>query len=116
VAAEETFASRAMFGCVACYVHGRLKLVLADRQRPWNGILVPSDREHHASVRRAIPALRAHPVLGKWLYLDARGDGFDADVERLVALVLADDPRVGVEPSPRRGPRAPARKTKGRGR
>ena len=100
--AEETFVSRAMFGCLACYVHGRLKLVLADRTRPWDGILVPSDREHHASLRRTIPALRVHPVLGKWLYLDARSEEFDAAAQRLVDLVLTDDPRIGVEPSTRR--------------
>ena len=91
-----------MFGCVACYVHGRLKLVLADGRRPWNGILVPTARDHHGSLRRALPALRVHPILGKWLHLAAGGDDFEDDVARLVALVLADDDRVGVEPTPRR--------------
>ena len=102
VADEATFTSRAMFGCVACYVHGRLKLVLADGKRPWNGVLVPTAREHHGSLRRTLPALRAHPVLGKWLHLPAGGDAFEDEVAQLVALVLADDDRVGVEPTPRR--------------
>jgi hypothetical protein len=102
VTEETTFASRPMFGCVACYVHGRLKLVLADGRRPWNGILVPTARDHHGSLRRALPALRVHPILGKWLHLAAGGDDFEDDVARLVALVLADDDRVGVEPTPTR--------------
>lgn len=118
VAAEETFVARAMFGCLACYVHGRLKLVLADGKQPWNGILVPTAQEHHVSLRRTLPALRVHPILGKWLHLAAGGDDFEVDAGRLVALVLADDARVGVEPSPRRvrRPRAKPVAKKGRGR
>jgi hypothetical protein len=102
LADDETFVTRAMFGCVACYLHGLLKLVLADGDSPWDGVLVPTAREHHAALRATLPALRVHPVLGKWLYLAAEDDGFEDDVRALVALARAGDPRVGVEPGTRR--------------
>ena len=102
IAREESFAARSMFHCLACYLHGRLKLVLADRERPWDGILVPTTREDQPSLRGEMPALRPHPVLGKWLYLAASVESFEDDAQRLVELALADDPRVGVEPQARR--------------
>ena len=102
VTEDESFVTRAMFGAVACYLHGRLALLLADGDPPWDGILVATAREHHAALRAELPALRVHPILGKWLYLPAEGDSFEEDGRRLAALALADDPRVGVEPRPRR--------------
>jgi len=48
-----------------------------------------------------MPALRPHPVLGKWLYIPQDDPAFEPTVEQLTALVLARDPRVGVEPKPR---------------
>ncbi len=101
---EPSLLVKSMFGCVGCYAHGRLKLVLADRRPPWRGILVPTAHEHHETLRTAVPALAVHPVLRKWLHLTERADDFEAAVERLVALALRDDPRVGVEP-PARGRR-----------
>ena len=98
---DESFVTRITFGCVSCYVHGLLKVVLADGDPPWDGVLVPTTREHHAALRDALPALHPHPVLGKWLYLDARDDRFEDDVGAVVALALARDPRVGVEPGTR---------------
>jgi hypothetical protein len=102
VTEEESFVTRAMFGAVACYLHGRLALLLADGDPPWDGILVATGREHHDALRAELPSLRVHPILGKWLYLPADADAFDDDGRRLAALALADDPRVGVEPKPRR--------------
>jgi hypothetical protein len=108
LADDESFVTRTTFGCVSCYLHGLLKVVLADGDPPWDGVLVPTAREHHAALRATLPALRPHPVLGKWLYLDARDDRFEDDVGTVVALALARDPRVGVEPGTRsrRGARA----------
>jgi hypothetical protein len=102
IADEESFATRAMFGCLGCYVHGRLVLVLAAGERPWDGVLVPTAREQHAALRTMLPALRAHPVLGKWLYLAASTERFETDAGTLAALARANDDRIGVEPTPRR--------------
>jgi hypothetical protein len=99
---EESFATRSMFGGVACYLHGRLALMLTAGEPPWDGILVPTAREHHAALQADIPVLRVHPVLGKWLYLPAGADGFEREARRLAALARADDPRIGVEPNVRR--------------
>jgi hypothetical protein len=49
-----------------------------------------------------LPALRPHPVLGKWLYLPASVESFEDDARAISAMALADDPRLGVEPRPRR--------------
>jgi len=102
IAGDESFVTRITFGCLSCYLHGRLKIVLADGDPPWDGLLVPTASEHHASLRRSLPALRRHPVLGKWLYLAARVDSFEDDARAIAALALADDPRLGVEPRSRR--------------
>jgi hypothetical protein len=91
-----------MFGCLGCYVHGRLVLVLAAGERPWDGVLVPTGREQHAALRTTLPALRAHPVLGKWLYLAASTESFETDAGTLAVLARANDDRIGVEPMPRR--------------
>ena len=98
LAAEESFVVRAWFGFLACYVHGRLMLVLADKRPPWSGILVPCDQERHAALRALMPALRVHSVLGKWLLLPATAPSFEDDALRLVDLARADDPRLGIEP------------------
>ncbi len=113
IADDDSFVTRITFGCLSCYLHGRLKIVLADGDPPWDGVLLPTAAEHHASLRRALPALRQHPVLGKWLHLAAGVDSFEDDARTLATLALADDPRIGVEPRPRRR-RADARRTKPR--
>jgi hypothetical protein len=99
---EPSFLVKPAFGCLSCYVHGRLVLVLADRRPPWQGLLVPTRHEHQAALRAEIPALTAHPVLAKWLYVRETAAEFEEVAARLVALVCADDPRLGVEPMPRR--------------
>jgi len=41
-------------------------------------------------------------VLGKWLYVPQDDPAFETVVEKMTALVLARDPRIGVEPKPRK--------------
>jgi hypothetical protein len=101
---DPTFVAKPMFGFVGCYVGGRLVIVLADKNEPWQGVLLPTDREHHDALRRAFPDLRTHPVLRKWLYLP-HGGGFAETVARLVARIAERDPRLGVEPETPRLPR-----------
>jgi hypothetical protein len=106
LAGEQSFVTRSWFGFVACYVHGRLMLVLADKRPPWSGILVPSDRARHAALRGLVPALRVHPVLKKWLVLRPSAQTFEDDALRLADLARGDDPRLGVEPQVRATRRA----------
>lgn len=108
LASEPSLLVKPMFGCLACYVHGRLMLVLADRRPPWRGVLVPTRREHHAALRAELRALAVHPVLAKWLHVRESAADFESVVGRLVVLAASDDPRLGVEPTvrTRRGSRA----------
>ena len=86
-----------MFGCVACYLHGRLVLGLTDRRPPWRGLLVPTAHEHHAALLADVAGLVVHPVLGKWLYLPESVGCFEESADALVTLARRGDPRVGVE-------------------
>ncbi|MGF6485574.1 hypothetical protein QFZ91_007801 [Paraburkholderia sp. JPY419] len=109
---DPTYLRRRMFGSDAAYIDGLLCLVAADRDKPWNGLLVCTSQERHAALITDLPALRPHPVLRKWLYVPQEDPAFEDTVEQLTALVLEGDPRVGVEPKPkkRRGKSAlPAR-------
>ncbi|MBN3809989.1 hypothetical protein [Paraburkholderia sp. Ac-20347] len=98
---EPNYVRKLMFGCDAAYIDGLLCLIAADRGEPWSGMLVCTSKDRHAALIDAIPALRPHPVLGKWLYISQADPAFETVVEELTALVLARDPRVGVEPKPR---------------
>ena len=87
----------------AVYLHGRMMVVLAARPKPpWQGVLLPLEREHHASILEEFPALSPHPVLPKWLYLPERHDEFEEVVTQIVACIAEDDPRFGIEPRPPR--------------
>lgn len=103
---DPTLVVRAMFGCRAVYLHGRLVLCLAAKHEPWLGVLVPTDRAHHAALIAERPALRPHAVLAKWLYLPEASASFERDAAWLVARARAGDPRVGVAPG---GPGRPSR-------
>lgn len=91
-----------MFGCEAAYVDGMLRLVVADRGEPWNGLLVCTSHEHHAVLIEEMPSLRPHAVLGKWLYVPQDDPSFEDIANRIANLVLARDARVGVESTSRR--------------
>lgn len=93
---------RKMFGCEAAYLDGRQCLVLADREPPWNGLLICTDHSYQASLTAQFPALRPHPVLGKWLYLPEDDPDFESQAGALVQLARARDARIGVASRPRR--------------
>ncbi|VCU69876.1 hypothetical protein PIGHUM_01941 [Pigmentiphaga humi] len=90
-----------MFGCHAAYLDDVLYLVAADREEPWSGLLVCTARDQHAALVQALPALRPHAVLGKWLYLPQDDSAFESVAAALADLALARDPRMGVASSPR---------------
>jgi hypothetical protein len=99
---DSTYITKRMFGSDAAYIDGLLCLVAAARGEPWNGLLVCTSQERHAALIADMPALQPHPVLGKWLYVSQDNPAFETIAGRMAALVLARDPRVGVEPKPRR--------------
>src|SRR3990172_4986678 len=96
---EPSYIAKAMFGCRGCYLFGRLVLVLASRGRePWTGLLLPTEKKHHASLRREHHGLVTHPILKKWLYLPESNDEFEERASALVESILTNDSRIGVEP------------------
>jgi len=99
---DSTYIAKRMFGSDAAYIDGLLCLVAADRDPPWNGLLVCTSQDRHAALIDEMPALQPHPVLAKWLYVPQDDPAFETIAQRMTALVLARDPRVGVEPKPRR--------------
>lgn len=111
LAEEASLEVRPMFGLLACYLHGRLKFVLAAKRPPWRGVFAPTERPHQPALRALLPSLGVHPVLGKWLVLAESAPDFEEAAATLVALALADDPRLGVEPKPRRRRRPGGRGT-----
>ena len=97
-----TYMRRKMFGCEAAYLNGRLMLVLAAGEEPWNGVLVATAHEFHTALQSQWKQLKPHPVLGKWLYLSQADPAFDEVAASLVEHVRRGDARIGVEPKPRK--------------
>jgi hypothetical protein len=100
--ASPTFLLRSMFGTKAVYLDGKLMFCFATKDEPWRGVLVATDRVHHASLMAEIPGLSPHPVLPKWLYLSEALDAFEQRAEQLVRLVRKRDARLGVVPPKKR--------------
>lgn len=99
---ESTLELRAWFGGRTITLDGKHHLFLTTQGEPWQGVLVCTFHEHQPSLRAEIPALVQHPILGKWLYLSESSDTFERDAKRLVQLVKARDPRLGILPKPRK--------------
>ena len=100
--ADSRYLRRKMFGCEAAYFDGRIVLVLAVGEEPWNGVLLPTSREDHEALISEWSQLRKHPVLGKWLYLTQNDPDFEAVARVLVQRAKQGDPRIGVLPKPRK--------------
>jgi hypothetical protein len=98
---EPSYIDRAWFGCRAIYLHGRLMLVLCSGEEPWNGLLIPTEKEFHDSIRQEFEDVVQHPVLKKWLYLPENSEDFEAVVMDIVEAIRIGDQRFGVEPKPR---------------
>ena len=96
------FIQKRMFGCLAGYLGDRIVLVLADKESPWNGVLVPTERSYHEAICGQFPTLVPHPVLGKWLYLDQGQEDFEKTVEGILRLIQQTDTRIGVIPKPKK--------------
>ena len=106
---DANYVRRKMFGCDAAYLDDMLYLAVADRDEPWNGVMVCTSHERQAALMADIPSLNPHPELGKWLYLPQTDEAFEAIAAQLVDLALARDPRLGVVPKPKARRRKPWR-------
>jgi hypothetical protein len=98
---EPSYLEKPMFGCQAYYLHGRLALVLASKEEPWNGLLIPTDKQFHNSIMNDFNGVVQHPVLKKWLYLSEATKDFETVASDIVEAVRMNDQRVGVEPKER---------------
>jgi hypothetical protein len=87
-----------MFGGKSVYLDGKLMLYFAAKVEPWRGVLVCTDRPHHAALVADFPDLRPHPILPKWLYLSESTEAFEQLAGQLVTLARRRDPRLGVAP------------------
>ena len=107
-AGHPTFFTKRMFGGRAAYLHERLMVVLVEPTRTgrwkWHGVLIGTDREHHASIRADFPALAPHVVLGKWLYIDSTHKRFESTMEAVARCMMRNDCRFGVAPRSRSTP------------
>ena len=106
-----TYLDRPMFGGRAVYYDGRLVLFLVMKTEPWRGVLVPTERTEHAALLAEFPVLAPHPVLPKWLYLAESAASFEREAQRLVGLIRALDPRIGVVPGAERKSKSRRRPT-----
>ena len=102
MAALPSFELRSLFVLKTAYIDGNLMLGFAAKKEPWRGVLVCTERSHHASLMQEFPALSPHPVLPKWLLLRESHDDFERVAGHLVALAMRRDPRIGVPPKEKR--------------
>ena len=98
---EPSYLQKSMFGCQACYLHGRLVLLLASGAEPWNGLLIPTDHPFHESIKQDFSTVVQHPVLKKWLYLPENSEDFETVASDIVEIISINDRRFGVEPKAR---------------
>jgi len=98
---EPSYLEKPMFGCLAIYIHGRLMLVLASGEEPWDGLLIPTEHQCHNSIKKDFNGVVQHPVLKKWLYLSEATEDFETVASDIVDAVRMNDQRFGVEPKER---------------
>ena len=95
---EPSYVAKPMFGCLGIYLHGRLMLVLASGEEPWNGLLIPTEHQFHGAIMKEFSDVVQHSVLKKWLYLPEETEDFETVASDIVEAVSMNDQRFGVEP------------------
>jgi len=98
---EPSYLEKPMFGCLAIYLHGRLLLVLASGEEPWNGLLIPTEHQFHDAIVKEFQEVVQHSVLKKWLYLPEATEDFETVASDIVEVIRMNDLRFGVEPKER---------------
>ena len=96
--------TRPMFGCTAIYVGEKIVLILRQKttHERDNGVLLPTTREHHESLRQDFPNMRSVEFFGEpvsnWQILPVDAPDFEESALRACELVIAGDPRIGRVP------------------
>jgi hypothetical protein len=98
---EPSYLQKTMFGCLAIYLHGRLMLVLASGEEPWNGLLIPTEHQFHDAIVKEFNDVAQHSVLKKWLYLPEATEDFETVASDIIDAIRMNDERFGVEPKER---------------
>ena len=102
---QPTFLTKRMFGGLAVYLFGRQMMVLVEPTKTgrwkWHGVLLCTERTHHAAIVDGFPQLTPHDVLKKWLYIDSRHPDFEPTMERVAHVMARNDSRFGIEPRKR---------------
>jgi hypothetical protein len=98
---ESSYLEKSMFGCLAIYLHGRLMLVLASGEEPWDGLLIPTEHQSHDAILKEFRDVIQHSILKKWLYLPEATEDFETVASDIVEAVRMNDQRFGVEPKER---------------
>lgn len=108
------FFSKKMFGGLSLYYGSKMVAILVEdpgsttwakkdyKQELWYGVMIPTSQEFHQDLQKKIKTLKPHPFLKKWLYLSAREESFEEDLEKLVLLIKKRDPSVGIFPKMKR--------------
>lgn len=102
---EPSYITKPMFGCLGIYLYGRLMLVLASGEEPWNGLLIPTEHQFHDAIVKEFNDVVRHTVLKKWLYLPEATEDFETVASDIVDVVRMNDQRFGVEPQERISPK-----------
>jgi len=76
-------------------------LVLCSGEEPWNGLLIPTEKELHHEIMQNFGGMVQHPILKKWLYLPENQEDFESTAMDLVEAIRLGDQRIGIEPKPR---------------
>ncbi len=92
---EPSYLEKPMFGCLAIYLHGRLMLVLASGEEPWDGLLIPTEHQFHDAIVKEFSDVVQHSVLKKWLYLSEATEDFETVASDIVEAVRMNDQRFG---------------------
>lgn len=95
-----------MFGCHSIYIDGKIVMCLRDKDDGDSGVWIGTSKEHHASLKKEFPNMHSIRIWGPgesgWQVLDKDAPDFEESVNRLCALILKDDPRIGKIPKPRK--------------
>ncbi len=101
-----TFFTKSMFGGLAAYLFERQMLLLVEPTKSgrwdWHGVLVCTEREHHASIQAEFPALAPHEFLRKWLFIDSTHEDFESTMEAVAKRIASNDRRFGISPKSRK--------------